>query len=152
MYSTTRALFQSVWCTKAMVFPWRSIGASTQQNPLLQSDEKSPRRAKRRCPGIRREGAPGTDELGGRDVQDVLSISQLASSLGSVDRDNLFLAGESRGGMMTYQAMRYGFPARAAAVTGASTDQAEMLDKAPEMRPIMEAIWLKAGGNVSDGY
>lgn len=34
----------------------------------------------------------------------------------------MFLAGESRGGMMVYQALREGFPARAAAVWGSFTD------------------------------
>ena len=49
------------------------------------------------------EGASGIDELGGRDVHDVLSIVSLLSSFEFIDRNNLFLAGESRGGMMILQ-------------------------------------------------
>ena len=43
--------------------------------------------------------------------------------------EKIYLYGKSRGGMMTYQALRDGFPARAAATVGAFTDLEAMLRK-----------------------
>lgn len=44
---------------------------------------------------------------------------------------------------MVYQAVRDGFPAKAAAVVGAYTDQAAMLDAQPQMKPVVEKLWAK---------
>lgn len=58
-------------------------------------------------------GAPGTDEMGGADLHDVMNVVPLATNLRSVDASRLFLYGESRGGAMTLMAIKNGFPARA---------------------------------------
>lgn len=87
------------------------------------------------------DGAPGRDEMGGADVEDVMNVVPLSRALGFVDVDNLFLYGESRGGMMTYQALRQRFPARAAATFGAFTDLEQMLDASPPMRKAADSIW-----------
>jgi len=72
------------------------------------------------------EGGEGRDEMGGADVNDLLNIVPVLSQLGSLDTRNVFLYGESRGGMMVFQAIRDGFPARAAATIGAFTDLGEI--------------------------
>jgi len=72
------------------------------------------------------DGGEGRDEMGGADVNDLMSIIPVLSQLDSLDTRNVFLYGESRGGMMVFQAMRDGFPARAAATFGAFTDLDEM--------------------------
>src|SRR6476659_615280 len=64
-------------------------------------------------------GAPGKDEMGGADLDDLLNVQQLVASLPYVDADNLFLYGESRGGVMALMASRRGFRARAIATVGA---------------------------------
>lgn len=46
------------------------------------------------------------DELGGNDMQDVFSLVALAKQQAYVDTTNLFMFGISRGGMMTYQAIK----------------------------------------------
>ena len=46
------------------------------------------------------------DELGGSDVNDVLKLIALARQQAYVDTANLFMLGISRGGMMTYQAIK----------------------------------------------
>lgn len=79
------------------------------------------------------DGGEGRDELGGADLNDLLNVVPLARSLGFVDTDNLFLYGESRGGMMTYQAIRRGFPANAAAVFGALTDIGAVVRDHPQV-------------------
>ena len=67
-------------------------------------------------------GSEGVDEWGGRDVNDVLNLVPLAKNLGFIDLDNLFLLGMSRGGPMTYIAIKRGMPVNAAAVIAGVTD------------------------------
>lgn len=79
------------------------------------------------------DGGEGHDEEGGAEIADVLNIVPLAKSLGYVDMDNVFMLGESRGGMMTFLAMKHGAPIRAAAVLGAESDLAANLKRRPEL-------------------
>lgn len=88
------------------------------------------------------EGAEGTDEMGGADVHDLLAVADLAAELPAVAADRLYLYGESRGGMMVLQALRDGFPARAAAVFGAPTDFFRLLDEQPERyAALADGLW-----------
>jgi dipeptidyl aminopeptidase/acylaminoacyl peptidase len=68
------------------------------------------------------DGGEGMEEYGGADVRDVLNLMPLAESLGYVDMNNVFMFGNSRGGMMTYLALKAGVPVKAAAVTSGVTD------------------------------
>lgn len=77
------------------------------------------------------DGGEGRDEVGGADVNDLMNVVPLAKALGFVDAENLFMYGESRGGMMTYQAARRKFPMRAAAVFGAFTSLQDLADEHP---------------------
>lgn len=72
------------------------------------------------------DGGEGRDEMGGADVNDLMNIVPILSQLGLLDTRNVFLYGQSRGGMMVFQAIRDGFPARAAATFGAFTDLSEI--------------------------
>lgn len=47
-----------------------------------------------------RGGAIGKDELGGADLNDVTNMIELAKGLDYVDADDIYLIGESRGGLM----------------------------------------------------
>jgi len=89
------------------------------------------------------DGGEGRDELGGADVDDVMNVLPLARSLAFVDMDNLFMCGESRGGMMTYQAIKRGFPLNAAAVVGAFTDMQAVIDTHAKQYPpaLLKQIW-----------
>lgn len=78
------------------------------------------------------DGGEGRDEVGGADADDLMNIVPVAKSLGFVDMNNLFMYGESRGGMMTYQAIRRKFPMNAAAVFGAFTSLQELVDDHPQ--------------------
>lgn len=79
------------------------------------------------------DGGEGREEFGGADVRDVMNLIPLAKSLGYVDMNNLFLLGGSRGGMMTYLALKDGIPVNAAAVVGGVTDLAANGVRRPEM-------------------
>jgi dipeptidyl aminopeptidase/acylaminoacyl peptidase len=89
------------------------------------------------------DGGEGRDEMGGRDVNDLMNTVALAKSLGFIDVNNLFLYGESRGGVMTYFAIKKNFPANAAAVYGAFTDLEALIKERPEVyRPqMLKQIW-----------
>jgi dipeptidyl aminopeptidase/acylaminoacyl peptidase len=87
-------------------------------------------------------GSAGRDEIGGADVNDIFNLLPLIPSLNYVDMTNLFMYGESRGGMMTYQAIRDGFPLRAAAVFGAFTSLEALMAERPEMyQPLIQRVW-----------
>ena len=87
------------------------------------------------------EGAPGHDEMGGADLADLMNVLPLLRQLPLADVNNLFLYGESRGGVMSLLAMRDGFPARAAATFGAITDLAAYLKEDARAARIVHAVW-----------
>ena len=83
-------------------------------------------------------GGEGRDEMGGADVDDLMNILSVVRSLKYVDESRLFMYGESRGGMMTFQAIRDGFPIRAAATFGAFTDLTPMVEANPK---VVAQLW-----------
>jgi dipeptidyl aminopeptidase/acylaminoacyl peptidase len=60
--------------------------------------------------------------MGGADLADLMNIAPQLARIDGADASRLYLSGESRGGMMVYQALRDQFPAKAGAVWGAFTD------------------------------
>jgi dipeptidyl aminopeptidase/acylaminoacyl peptidase len=88
------------------------------------------------------DGGEGRDEMGGADLSDLMNVVPLASRLGVADTSRLFLYGESRGGMMVFQALRDGFPAKAAAVFGAFTDLDSLIVSDPALYDrLCVSIW-----------
>ncbi|MBL8473895.1 MAG: S9 family peptidase [Rhodocyclaceae bacterium] len=77
-------------------------------------------------------GSSGQDEFGGADVHDVMNLIPLAQAMGG-DVDNLFMAGFSRGAMMTLLALRQGARVKAAAVIGGASDLQQLGSSRPEM-------------------
>jgi dipeptidyl aminopeptidase/acylaminoacyl peptidase len=69
------------------------------------------------------DGGEGREEFGGADVDDVMNLIPLARNLGYIDMQRIGMLGCSRGGMMTYLAMKRGISIRAAAVIGAPADE-----------------------------
>jgi dipeptidyl aminopeptidase/acylaminoacyl peptidase len=72
-------------------------------------------------------GWQGRDEMGGADLADLMNIVPQVAGIEGADASRVYLSGESRGGMMVYQALRDRFPAKAAAVWGAFTDLAPVI-------------------------
>jgi dipeptidyl aminopeptidase/acylaminoacyl peptidase len=79
------------------------------------------------------DGGEGREEFGGAEIHDVLNLLPLAKSLGYVDLNNVFLLGESRGGMETYLALKNGMPVNAAAVVSGEADLVAGSKSRPEM-------------------
>ena len=78
-------------------------------------------------------GSEGKDEFGGADVHDVLNLTKLIRDRKGVDPDNLFMLGFSRGGMMTYLALKEGVKINAAAVIGGVADLTKDAKHTPDM-------------------
>ncbi len=79
------------------------------------------------------DGGEGHDEMGGGDVNDLMNVVRLIQSFDFADTKNLFLYGESRGGVMTYLALKRQAPVNAAAVFGAITDVERLLQENAQM-------------------
>jgi len=86
-------------------------------------------------------GWKGRDELGGAELADLMNVVPQLARIDGADTSRVYLAGESRGGMMVYQALRDGFPARAAAVWGAFTDLAPLLEPGSPQAKYAPRIW-----------
>nr|WP_246364113.1 alpha/beta fold hydrolase [Halobacillus locisalis] len=68
------------------------------------------------------DGGEGQEEFGGSDVNDVLNLAEVAKELPYVDQDQKVMLGVSRGGMMTYLAIKEDMDLQAAAVMAGATD------------------------------
>jgi dipeptidyl aminopeptidase/acylaminoacyl peptidase len=85
------------------------------------------------------------DEWGGVEVDDVLNLVPALKSLDYVDAERLYMLGLSRGGTMTYLAIKRGIPIKAAAVIGGVTDVKAWVDARPEMG-------IVNGNQYTDGF
>jgi dipeptidyl aminopeptidase/acylaminoacyl peptidase len=79
-------------------------------------------------------GGEGREEFGGADVRDVLRLIEIGKQQPWWDGKHVFMLGWSRGGMMTYLALKAGAPVNAAAVGAGITD----LFEGALARPTME--------------
>jgi dipeptidyl aminopeptidase/acylaminoacyl peptidase len=79
------------------------------------------------------DGGEGQDQVGGADVADVTNLMALARQLPDADSNNVFMYGLSRGGMMTFLALRQGVAINAAAVVGAMYDLEALQKHLPNM-------------------
>ena len=86
-------------------------------------------------------GWEGRDEMGGADLADLMNIVPELTRIDGADPSRVYLAGQSRGGMMVYQAVRDGFPARAAAVWGAFTDLESLIASSSAQLKVASQIW-----------
>ncbi|HEV8079774.1 MAG TPA: prolyl oligopeptidase family serine peptidase [Chitinophagaceae bacterium] len=64
------------------------------------------------------DGGEGKEEFGGKDIDDVLNLIPALSQLPNADTSRIGIEGFSRGGMMTYLALKNTCRFKAAAVTG----------------------------------
>jgi dienelactone hydrolase len=87
------------------------------------------------------DGGDGCDANGGDDLHDLLNVLPLIESLPYADAGDIFMTGESRGAMMVYQAIREGFPMRAAAVWGGFTDLGLLMRASPELSAYAAEHW-----------
>lgn len=90
------------------------------------------------------DGGQGREEFGGKDINDVLNLIPLAKSLSFTDQNKIVMLGFSRGGMMTYLAIKHGAEIKAAAVVGGVTDLIQTYNEREEGMKIDEPYGLFA--------
>ncbi|CAM1373188.1 alpha/beta hydrolase family protein [Tenacibaculum xiamenense] len=78
-------------------------------------------------------GGEGKDELGGEDVQDVLNLIPVLSQIDKADTSRIGIYGHSRGGMMTYKALRESNKFKAAVVLAGTTNAFNTVKNRPEL-------------------
>ncbi len=92
------------------------------------------------------------DEWGGVEVDDVLNLAPALKSLDYVDSGRLFMLGLSRGGAMTYLAIKRGIPVKAAAVIGGVTDVKAWVEARPEMGLVKGNDFIDGFANIWPDY
>ena len=91
-------------------------------------------------------GATGRrDEWGGQEVDDVLNLVPTLKAMDFVDPTRLYMLGQSRGGTMTYIALKRGAPVRAAAVIAGPTLLSE------DTKSFIHGDWFLKGNEWFDG-
>ena len=74
------------------------------------------------------DGSEGTEEFGGRDVNDVLNLLSIAREHPAFDGGNAFMIGHSRGGMMTTLSIKHGAKVNAAISIAGIADARELVN------------------------
>lgn len=82
------------------------------------------------------DGGEGKDEFGGKDVNDIFNLIPLLGQMPAADTSRIGMYGESRGGMMTYQALKRSCNFKAAVVVAGFTDAFDLIRKRPELEDI----------------
>lgn len=73
-------------------------------------------------------GGTGQEEFGGKDVNDVIQLINIALKLPVVRKDSVYMLGRSRGGLMTYRACTMDHRIKAAAVLAGVADSVMMYE------------------------
>lgn len=92
------------------------------------------------------------DQWGGVEVDDVLNLVPALNSLDYVDPNRLYMLGLSRGGTMTYLALKRGVPVKAAAVIGGVTDVKAWVNSRPEMNLVSGNPYIDGFENIWPDY
>lgn len=82
-------------------------------------------------------GSDGKEEFGGKDVYDVLILTEVLGEITEADTSRIGMYGWSRGGMMTYIALTKTNRIKAAAVGGAVSDSHLLIEDRPEMEDLV---------------
>ncbi len=75
----------------------------------------------------------GVDEFGGKDVNDILNLMDIAQDLEFVDAKNMHVFGISRGGMNTYQVSKLSDAINSIAIVGSPTNLFRLSKSRPRM-------------------
>lgn len=78
-------------------------------------------------------GSDGEDEFGGKDVDDVINLIEWTKKAKFIDPERHYLAGWSRGGMMSYLLLKRQIKFKAAAIVAGTADLINMEKVRPEM-------------------
>ncbi len=79
------------------------------------------------------DGGEGKEDFGGKDIDDVLNLIPALSQLPNADTSRIGIEGSSRGGMMTYLALKNSCRFKAAVVTSGMANAFKTIAARPEM-------------------
>ncbi len=79
------------------------------------------------------DGGEGVEEFGGKEINDVLNLTKVLEQLPKADTSRIGIQGGSRGGMMTYLAMKQSCRFKAAAVIAGAADLTNSINSRPKM-------------------
>lgn len=82
----------------------------------------------------------GTDAFGGDDVHDVIHLIDLCQKLDYVDTNQINMLGVSRGGMMTYEALREDQRIHKAVVVAGVADCSMSYEERSDMQPLLQEL------------
>jgi dipeptidyl aminopeptidase/acylaminoacyl peptidase len=91
-------------------------------------------------------GGEGEDAFGGDDLHDVAALIEIGRQQPWWDGKNIFMLGWSRGGMMTYLAIKHGMKLNAAMAGAAPADLAANGFMRPEMARLFSEMMAAEGG------
>lgn len=86
------------------------------------------------------DGSEGREEFGGKDVNDVLNLVPLIKSLSFAKSNKIAMLGTSRGGMMSYIAIKKGINIKTAVILGGVTNLFELYNSRLSMRSVMKTL------------
>ena len=86
------------------------------------------------------DGGTGTEEFGGADLNDVLKLIDFCEEFAFVDKEQIYMMGISRGGMMTYMAVREDSRIKKAVVISGVSDAFMSYEKRTDMRIVFNEL------------
>ncbi len=88
------------------------------------------------------DGSEGQDEIGGKDLNDVLSLVNTLTEIDNADTSRIGIEGASRGGMMTYLALKESCRFKAAVVLAGSANAFTHLISRPDFEENVYAKYI----------
>ena len=85
-------------------------------------------------------GSTGQDEYGGKDVNDVIHLLDICEDLSIIDRNELYMMGVSRGGIMTYRAISQDKRIKKAVVISGVADLFLSYENRDDMKMLLEEL------------
>jgi dipeptidyl aminopeptidase/acylaminoacyl peptidase len=85
-------------------------------------------------------GSEGKDELGGKDVDDIMNLFPIIDSLPKVDHTRIGMYGGSRGGLMAYLVLTRTSRIKAAVIRAGASDAIQQLKDRPAFEQVNTAL------------
>jgi dipeptidyl aminopeptidase/acylaminoacyl peptidase len=80
------------------------------------------------------DGGEGTDELGGKDINDINNLINAAEELKFIDLTKIAMEGWSRGGLMTFNVLKVNHNFKCAVLSGAISDLKSLAESSTELK------------------
>ena len=101
------------------------------------------------------DGGEGTEEYGGKDIDDVLNLIPVLGQIPNADTSRIGIEGTSRGGMMTYLALKKTCKFKAAVITAGMANAFTNISSRPDMEEfvfseLIPGYWANKDTNLKE--